>query len=352
MTETSAVLRALLDHLQDGGRAALATIVRVEGSTYRREGARLFIPESGTPIGNLSGGCLEGEVEGAARLVITEGVPRVETYDLTADDEAVWGWGLGCNGLIEVLIEPAENAVQVADAMATAIENRTDLAVAVLVEDRGEHPAGARIVTGDDSSSFATQVSAALDERIATGDSGVAVIDGTRVFLEVLRPPLSLVICGAGHDAIPVARTATGMGWTVTVTDDREDLLTGERFPGCRLVATPPGEIVGAGGIDDRSYVLVMSHNYLRDKDYLAALEASDAAYVGMLGPAARLERLYSDLDMDRDGRVYGPAGLDIGAEGPDEIAVALVAEVMSVARSRKGAPLRDRSGSIHGSGS
>src|SRR5919106_4645381 len=168
-------------------------------------------------------------------------------------------------------------------------------------------------------------------------------------------PPPRLVLCGAGHDAIPLVRLGAGLGWRVVVVDDRTPMLSPERFPAAAaFVECQPGDVTEAAAIDDRTYVVVMSHNFLRDKDYLKTLLTSSAAYIGMLGPKARLQRLLDglradDVEIPADlDRIHGPAGLDVGGEGPDEIAAAIVGEVLAVSRDRSGGFLRARSGPIH----
>jgi xanthine/CO dehydrogenase XdhC/CoxF family maturation factor len=176
------------------------------------------------------------------------------------------------------------------------------------------------------------------------------------VFVEVLEPPLRLVVCGAGHDAAPVVEFAARLGWRVDVVDDRQAFLTPERFPDAsRLVVAPPGGAAKAVGAGTDTFVVVMSHNFLRDAAYLRSFLSTPVAYVGVLGPATRLARLLGMLEAegfstprDASDRIHGPAGLDIGAEGPEEIAWAIVAEILAVNRSAAGASLRDRDGPIH----
>jgi xanthine dehydrogenase accessory factor len=175
--------------------------------------------------------------------------------------------------------------------------------------------------------------------------------DGVRAFVEVLDPPLRLVVCGAGHDAIPLVRAASVLGWNVTVVDDRPAFLTQARFPEAR----GPADAAKAAGVDERAYSVVMTHNFLKDKEYVRSLLGSPAAYIGMLGPGARTERLLMELrdegveltEIDRK-RIHGPAGLDLGGEGPEEIAQAILAEIVAVKRRRAGGFLRDRPGPIH----
>src|SRR5262245_49265185 len=202
---------------------ALATIVAVRGSTYRRPGARLLVPEEGAPIGNLSGGCLEGDVADMARVVMEEGRARLAGWDLTADDDEVWGLGLGCNGAIEVFIEPADRAAEVAGALRIALEQERPISVVTVLESaRDDVPSGARILVQPDGASEGTLGDAGVDaaaveaaaDLLAKRTSEIRSLPGdVRAFVEVLEPPLRLLICGAGHDAIPLVRAAAVLGW-------------------------------------------------------------------------------------------------------------------------------------------
>jgi xanthine dehydrogenase accessory factor len=367
VSELQDVLRAIEEGRARGDRLALATIVGVQGSTYRREGARLLVPSDGKPVGTISGGCLEGDVREAAVEVMREGVPRLLHFDLTADDEAVWGWGLGCNGVVDVFVEPAEGAMETAGAIRRAVEEQRHLVTVTVIEAEGGSAVrpGARILFHPDGATEGSLGSDPLDEaareealRALTDErSGiVALPGGARVFVEVLVPPLRLLVCGAGHDAFPMVRFAASLGWRVEVIDDRDAFLKPHRFPGAtRFVKTEPVDAAAQAGVDERSFVVVMSHNFLRDKDYLRSFLGTPAAYIGMLGPKARLDRLLGQLR--REGFeprpedlsvVHGPAGLDLGGDGPDEVAWAIVGEILALKNSRAGGFLRDRKGPIH----
>jgi len=367
VSEIADVLEAIESLSAKGERMALATIVAVRGSTYRRPGARLLVPEEGAPVGNISGGCLEGDVADMARVVMEEGTARLAGWDLTADDDAVWGLGLGCNGAIEVFIEPAERAAEVAGALRMALEQEHPICVVTVLESRVEEvEPGARVIVGPDGAPQGSlgdedidglAVSAAR-ELLGQDRSEVRTLDrGVRVFVEVLEPALRLLICGAGHDAIPLTRAADGVGWRATVADDRPGFLTHERFPHAAAFVPleRPEDITTAAGVDDRTHAVVMTHNFVRDKEYVRSLLGSPARYIGMLGPAARTERLLMELvdegveitDHDR-ARLHGPAGLDLGAEDPEEIAHAIVAEIVAAKHSRSGGFLRERPGPIH----
>lgn len=367
MSEIADVLGAIESLSAQGRKMALATIVAVRGSTYRRPGARLLVPEEGAPIGNISGGCLEGDVADLARIVMEEGRARLAGWDLTADDDAVWGLGLGCNGAIEVFIEPADRAAQVAGALRIALEEERPIClVTVLESEESQVEPGARLVVRMDGHAEGSLGHSDVDvEAIVAGRDLLSeqrseirtFVHGVRAFVEVLEPPLRLLICGAGHDAIPLVRAAGVLGWNAIVVDDREGFLSADRFPGAAgfVYAEEPSTAAKLAQADERTYVVVMTHNFLRDKEYLRSFLRSPVPYLGMLGPAARTERLLMELreegvdvsDDDR-ARIHGPAGLDLGSEGPEEIAESILAEIIAVKRDRQGGFLKERPGPIH----
>ncbi len=368
MSEIADVLAAIESLRAKGERMALATIVAVRGSTYRRPGARLLVPEAGAPIGNISGGCLEGDVADMARIVMEEGTARLAAWDLTADDDAVWGLGLGCNGAIEVFIEPADRAAEVAGALRAALAEERPVCLVTVLESEAPEvaPPGARLVVrpaGPVPGSLGhadvdAEAIAAARELLAAGRSEVRPLErGVRAFVEVLDPPLRLLVCGAGHDAVPLTRAAAGLGWHPIVVDDREALLTPDRFPDAAglILVDEPGRVTEAAPIDERTCVIVMTHNFVRDKAYLRAFLETPVAYLGMLGPGARTQRLLMELvdegvavDDETPARIHGPAGLDLGAEGPEEIAHAICAEIVAFRRGRGGGFLKLRPGPIH----
>jgi xanthine dehydrogenase accessory factor len=367
VSEIADVLAAIESLSEKGERMALATIVAVRGSTYRRPGARLLVPEEGAPIGNISGGCLEGDVADMARVVMEEGRARLAGWDLTADDDEVWGLGLGCNGAIEVFIEPADRAAEVARALRMALEDELPICVVTVLE--SELPgieSGARVVVRPDGATEGTLGDPLVDDAavewaghlLTERRSEIQTLPGgVRAFVEVLEPPLRLLICGAGHDAIPLVKAASILGWRPIVIDDRPAFLTPDRYPEAAgfVEVELPEEAAKAASADAQDFVVVMTHNFLRDKEYMRSFLASAVPYIAMLGPAARTERLLMELasegvtvsDTDRE-RIHGPAGLDLGGEGPEEIAGSIVAEIVAVRRGRQGGFLRERPGPIH----
>ena len=373
MSEITEVLSAIESLRERGEQMALATIVAVRGSTYRRPGARLLVSGSGELTGNISGGCLEGDVADVANLVMVEGTPRLVNFDLSAEDEAVWGYGLGCNGAIDVFVEPADRAAEIAGALRMALEEERPIAnVTVLESGVAGVAQGARLLVRPDGSTQASTGDAGLDgsaaraalELLEAGRSEIRTLPGTtgdaRAFVEVLEPPPRLLICGAGHDVIPVVQAASALGWRAYVIDERSGFLNHGRFPGAAgfVHVERPEQAAKAAGTDGRTCVVVMSHNYLKDKDYIASFLGTDVAYLGMLGPRIRTERLLDELraegitPTEEDlAKMHGPAGLDVGSEGPEEIAAAIVSEVLAVRKGREAGFLRDRPGPIHDRG-
>jgi xanthine/CO dehydrogenase XdhC/CoxF family maturation factor len=337
VSELTDILDALEERAARGEQMALATIVATRGSTYRRAGARLLVPAEGEPIGNISGGCLEGDVARVGREVMAAGEPRVVSFDLTADDDAVWGYGLGCNGAFELYVEPTDGALEAASALRAALAGEPTVLSIVIAGPR----TGARW-SGTDGAAAAA---------LRDGSPRIVEDGDERVFHEPMLPPLRLVVCSAGHDAIPLVRQASELGWRVTVADVRRRLLTDERFPGVTdLVDVDPQAAAEAVAPDERTAVVLMSHNYLRDIGYLRSFVDAPLAYLGALGPRGRTEQMLAEIGRpEAIERMHAPAGLDIGAEGPEEVARAIVAEILAVTRGRSGGPLRERPGPIHG---
>ena len=345
---------------------ALASVVAVRGSTYRLPGAKQLIAPGHPSVGTVSGGCLDTDLSRLASEVIDSGVAVHVTYDLTAEDDAVWGFGLGCNGATEIFLEPGGSAVGYIEALHGAHEGGRPLAIVTVVEAGiTDRKIGARLFVEADGSvhgslgdSEADGVAAAAGrESISRGRYGTVHLPGDgSAFVEVIAPPPRLILCGAGHDAVPLAEFGAQLGWRVVVVDERSALLTPERFPGAVDLVAGPARTVAHLDLDGRTDVVVMSHTYLRDVEYLRAILGSAVRYIGMLGPRDRTGRILADLaaaetpPTEEDiAKLHAPAGLDIGAESPAEIAWSIMAEIIAVSRSRAGGRLRDRSGAIHG---
>lgn len=361
-----------LDHAATAGHPViLATVVRITGSSYGGVGARMLVRVDGTTVGLVSGGCLESDIAEHARRVSSTGVAEVVRYDTLEDDDAPWGLGLGCNGLIDILLEPLtpDRARTISDLLQCALDANAPSAIATVVHvvgaDSNSPVVGAhalliddRISTsGDWGSGFVlADAAAAVSEALTTGRRGlVKDFDGVEIGFEVVNPSVHLLVCGSGPDAGPISDLAVKLGWDVTVVDHRAGAeQRASRFPGAKVVecldALSLSECVD---LSARSAAVVVSHHFERDRNYLHALLQSDACYIGMLGPRARTERMFADLESETvpvqpDERVFAPVGMDIGGDGPDAIALAVIAEVTAVTNSRSGGHLRDKRGPLH----
>lgn len=333
--ETRQVYAALATASASGRRAALATVIRVRGSAYRHPGAKLVVFDDDTHVGNVSGGCLEGDVREVARQVLVSGLAECRSYCGGADEIAAWDLGVGCEGEVELLIEPLT-------------DTRTAMQAALAAE--------APFVT-------ITTIAADGDSRfeVLTGAAADPLRDGgTRLehngedarFIEVLQPAPQLVIVSAGDDAIPLARLGELVGFRVTVVDRRPGLLTAARFPDPIRRIESPAETLGAHlALDADDAAVVMTHHFGDDTDYLDALRMSPARYLGLLGPRQRMDRIVARLDatgpFDRM-RLFGPVGLDIGTDGAEQVALAVIAEILAVRSGRAPRSLRDRVVPIH----
>jgi xanthine dehydrogenase accessory factor len=353
--ETQSILRALAELQAAGRRAALATVVRVRGSAYRREGAKLLIAQDGATVGNVSGGCLEQDVRETALRVIASGEPRLRSYCSGADDIGAWDMGLGCDGQVEIFVEPAGEWASVLDRL----DKDEAFAVCSLARTDGWLPdrlmvtaAGAPEGTLGDRGLDAMSVETALALVRSAGASGLHRLDGRDVFIDVFQPPPRLVIVGAGDDARPLAKLAADAGFNVAVVDRRPALLTAERFPAPTRRVESEAQSMAAGiTLDSRSYVVLMTHNFADDREYLAAVLPTPVKFIGLLGPRQRTARLLDALNVSSPAdfdRIHAPVGLDLGGEGAEQVALAIVGEILAVRAGRRPLPLRERVRPIH----
>lgn len=337
MNELNAIINRII--ATDESAGVLATLVTVAGSSYRRPGARLLLPPTGPRLGSISGGCLEEDVVARARRVASTGIPELVTYDTTAENDAVWGVGLGCHGVVQVLLEKLPAAPAWAQLLAA--------------HQRGRRPTDLAVV-------WRAVNSSALGTRLAI-DLGPAIDQS--VFRETVPAPVSLVIFGAGDDAQPLVRFAKDLGWHLTVADPRREYATTARFPTADAIVIAPstdlvGSVFGVAGATStpaESCAVVMTHHYAHDVPVLRDLLPRNIRYVGLLGPKQRAEKILADLGRDgldlsveQRSRLHAPVGLDIGAETPEEVALSIIAEIRATLAGRDARPLRERNRPIH----
>lgn len=387
MNEVRALIEAFDAANRAGERCALATVVSVEGSSYRRPGARMLVREGGASTGTISAGCLEGDVAAHARRAIEDGAAKLVEYDTASTgDEIVWGLGLGCNGIVRVLVEPLSSQSLYVEALrrsCVSTQSITPVAVATVFHHTSSDTTdttprikiGSRLFVNEDGETVLDNLGGDPGRTIAPTiesdvrafareeASGVRVYERegatTKVFVETLLPPVPLVVFGAGHDALPIVELARGLGWQTEVVDPQARPASRARFAGAdRVTLARPAEVGARVAITPRTLALLMTHNYEHDLGLLGFLLASPARYVGVMGPRKRTERMLRELAGGDEGhrpeeadrsRLYAPAGLDIGANSPAEIALSIVAEMRAVLEGRGGGMLRERRGSIHG---
>ena len=369
MKELEKIVHDALRARASGKTAALATVVSIEGSGYRLPGARMLIVDGRWVAGSISGGCLEDDVVLRARDAIAKNEATVAVYDTTHDDDIVFGVGLGCKGIVTLLIEPLKQGGPV-DFVAfakTCLEARKPGLVATVVRTEGSIGASAGMrVAMSDAGRHSDIADSALETQIANAlealDEGTALVTlrtangNALVFLERIEPAIPLVVFGAGHDAMPVVRLAKELGWHVTLVDHRPAYGNRERFPDAdAIVLGSPREAAPRVTLDSDTVALVMTHNYLRDMEWVRTLLPSPARYVGLLGPRKRTDSLLADLkekgfepSPEQLARLYAPVGLDIGSEGPAEVAMSILAEIQAVLTDHNGGHLRARKQPIH----
>jgi len=360
-------LAELIDALKSLAEpSALATLVRVKGSSYRKPGARMVFRPGGFQAGSISAGCLETDVKERVADVVASRRPSLVTFDMGNDLDLIWGTGMGCQGRADVLVERVEaGAVPEWMALCAAMqEARRTGALATVFAARGEGapPPGTRFLMEGTRellpmpAELADPLREALLRIQTTGLAETRTFGDLDLLVEPILPPVALWVFGAGEHARPIFRLARHLGWFLGLADHRPALATPERFPEAhRIVVGHPPESLAGIPLDARCAALVVSHVYEADKAALAALLASPVGYLGLQGNRRRSERILREL-IDEHGPLTGaaqaalhyPAGLDLGAESPELIALSMVSEVQAVLAGRPGLSLRERMGPIH----
>jgi xanthine/CO dehydrogenase XdhC/CoxF family maturation factor len=330
---------------QAGGARVLVTLVRAEGSSYRRPGAHLLIGAEGESAGTISGGCLEAEVVRRAVWMVRAGAV-VERYSTLFDDTAEVPFGLGCGGVVDLLLEPAETPE--CRALAAAMEaslGGVESRVATWLPASGR-PLRRAVIGADGAVVFRSDGLNAGDLDAIAARFAAPVACDSEVYIETLSAPQRLFVLGAGGDAKPVVTMASLLGWSVTVADGRAQLARAERFPEAERVLAVAS--VAQLGVGARDAVVVMTHSYEQDRAFLTGALASDAGYIGLLGAVHRSSLLIGEAaaQLGRSvaeacARVWAPVGMDLGGDGAEAIALAVVAEVQAWRQGKLGASRR-----------
>lgn len=373
MKEILDIIDAYTVAVAAGKRMALATVVHVEGSSYRRPGARMLVTDDGNLTGAISGGCLEGDALRKALLVINQQQNKLVTYDTTDEDDAKFGVQLGCNGIVHILFEPIDtgqpnhpinllrelSAKRQDGVLVTlfSLSHPQDavagtclliLPEAVISGELTEEQGNAEIV--EDANHALLTRKSFIKEYNFNGDTITA-------FVEFIQPPVALIIVGAGNDAFPLAAMANVLGWETTIVDGRISHASVQRFPQVdKIIVAKPNEVLSQVGVDGQTVFVLMTHNYNYDLALLRELVTQkECRYIGSLGPKKKLERMVADLKADgvnltkaQLNKIYGPVGVDLGAETAEEIALSVTAEIKKVLSGNSGLSLRDKHAPIH----
>lgn len=365
MKEITEILKSYAKAKKEGKKNALATVVKVEGSSYRQPGARMLVAEDGILTGAISGGCLEGDALRKALLAINQKQNKLITYDTSNEDDVEFGVQLGCNGIVHILFEyidesrsgnPMELLQKIAD------ERQEAVMLTLFSLDRNTSQIGTKLlyrkneIPTENDFGLVEDIEDVLLRKVTVIKKIKLENADHEALIEYISPPISLIIAGAGNDVQPVVKMADLMGWEVTLGDGRATHSTEKRFPEAKkVIVAKPEELVGSNKIDAQTYFVLMTHNYKYDLEVLKLLLETDCVYIGILGPKTKLNRMLDDLKNEgititdkQLAKIYGPIGLDIGAENSEEIALSIIAEIKAVIEGKKGTSLKFKLDKIH----
>ena len=332
--ELKTIVNAYKMAKEANNECVLATVVALDGSSYRRPGVRMLITRTGQMVGAVSGGCVEKEILRQAQTVFESGISKMMTYD--------GRYRLGCEGVLYILIEPFKPSIETLAAFDDFLIARRSFIIRAAF-DKGERENDAF------GSSFV------FENEVMGLRPNFKMNENKDTFEQTMNPCFKLIIIGAEHDAVQLCSYAGLTGWEVTIIASAAEQKSKGDFPGADKFMTVEPEILSLENIDDQTAVVLMTHSYVRDLKYLLAIKETRPIYLGLLGPANRRERLldefmeyYPEVSDEFFDVIYGPAGLNIGAESAQEIAVSIISEILSVVRDKKPMMLKNKSGRIH----
>lgn len=366
MKEINEILNAYSQAKTAGKKAALATVVKVEGSSYRQPGARMLVTEDGSLTGAISGGCLEGDALRKALLSINQQQNKLITYNTNNEDDIELGLQLGCNGIVHILFEYIDDEV-VNNPISLLRQLQTERKAAVILTvfslkrqalQLGTilfHKSSKTIYSND----LAIEMLPDITEVLQTKTTVIKALQDdnqNEALIEYINPPISLIIAGAGNDVQSLVEITSVLGWEVTIGDGRATHAVSSRFPKAKeILVVNPEQFLENIKVDDQTYVILMTHNYKYDLAMLKLVLETNCSYIGILGPKTKLNRMLEDLLLEgikvseeQLERIYGPIGLDIGAETSEEIALSVLAEIKAVIANKQGTSLKYKTGKIH----
>lgn len=328
------IVKAHLKAKKDGLKTVLATVVALDGSSYRKPGVRMLIVENNKTIGAVSGGCVEKDILRQSQSVFKDGAPKMMTYD--------GRYRLGCEGVLYILLEELKPKNEFFEVFENCLKTRQEFVIqSNYIKEEG-------VVKGTGSSVSIGGYTYTLSNKTETKDVLLQ-------FSQSMPPCFKLMIFGAEHDAVKLCQLASFNGWEVTVVSGPLESKTIENFPGAKAFYSASPDDLELNSIDSETAIVLMSHNFANDLKYLLELKETKPVYIGMLGPSYRREKILSqfleycpEVDEQFLELIHGPAGLNIGAETPQEIAISILSEILSVVRSQTPMMLKEKTGGIH----
>ncbi len=368
MKEIKEIISAYAKATKQGKKTALATVVHVEGSSYRQPGARMLVTDDGQLTGAISGGCLEGDALRKALLAISQQQNKLVTYDTTDEDDSKFGVQLGCNGIVHILFEPIQEDKKLnAIYLLTQLVSKRHSAILVTMFSLGHNEQyGTCLLYREDVVETSLQeeikekIESEVKQTLQNKSSSIKIFEQKQqqvnAFIEYIPPPVALVIAGAGNDVQPLVEITSLLGWHTTIVDGRATHATGQRFPNAdRVLVAKPDVVLQQVKIDMQTVFLLMTHNYNYDLAFLKELLTKDVPYIGILGPKKKMDRMFDELAAEgivvtelQRLKIYSPVGLDIGAETSEEIAISIIAEIKAVLARRGGTSLKEKEVAIH----
>jgi xanthine/CO dehydrogenase XdhC/CoxF family maturation factor len=334
--EIKLLFETLNDWQQRGKKAVLVSVVALKGSSYRRPGVRMVISEDGESVGAVSGGCVEKEIERQAQTVFQTGKAKIMTYDGRLR--------IGCEGIIHILIE----SVQLSNELVTDFD-------AVLKIRQNFEMNAYYYSTAGEYNNIGTSIKLNGKSYSLNPSFDISQISDQECFSQPFDPLFQLYIFGAEHDAVQLCQSAKLLGWEVIIVASADESKSCDYFPGASDLISPAFDEIDTLVLDEQTAVVLMTHSFNKDVQYLMALKDCKLAYLGLLGSVNRRERVLSMLidynptiSTEFLDQIHGPAGINLGAETASEIAVSILAEILVVLRKQKPVPLRDKAGSIH----
>lgn len=353
-------------------KSSLVTVVHLDGSSYRRPGARMLVNEDGKITGAISGGCLEGDAQKKALFTISEQKNVLFTYDTSKEDDSEMGIHLGCEGLIQVLFEKIdsqkeENPIELL-RKALSVRQKAVLVTLFNLDNKEKEQLGTCLLLQEDGTISGNIPLSQFENSILNDLNGVmeneesvfkqykSGQESVTAFFEFIHPPVSLVVLGAGNDAIPLMKFADVLGWDFRIVDRRDTHANKERFPlASQTLVANPDVALNYLSYDNRTFFVLVTHSYKCDYYFLKSLCDADVPYVGILGPKKKLNRMLSELieggvplSQAKISTIFSPTGLDIGAETPEEIALSIIAEIQAVLKGKRGGMLTLKEEVIH----